>query len=174
MVPAIDASSSLECHLQSTEVWWAGCGRPEKQGSWSPCSSWLPGERNSTQLWLVVKSIYQSSNGRVGKAELWPQEETSWGGQGASCSQKEWRPEAIAHPILERDKPKFLKEPRLAARCCLGLNTCLPVLSHTHSRHTFDPYFPLSSPVPNVAVLLLIPLLGKEASEYSCSHFSEH
>lgn len=42
---------------------------------------------------------------------------------------KELRPGAAARPILEREKRKFLEESTVAARCCLGLDTCLPCVA---------------------------------------------
>ena len=60
----------------------------EKPGSGSSCSNWLPGERKSTQLQLVVKSVCRSSSGRVGGAELWPPEAASGERGGALLLEK--------------------------------------------------------------------------------------
>lgn len=61
-----------------------------------------------------------------------PKRQPAGGGRGHPALRKEFIPEAFAHFILERDKRKFLEEPKPADRCCLGLNTCLPcVVTHT-------------------------------------------
>ena len=51
---------------------------------WTRLFHWLPGEKKSTQLQMVVKSICQRSNVRVGRAELWPREAASQPGKGGS------------------------------------------------------------------------------------------
>lgn len=60
-----------------------------------------------------------------------PRRQPAGGGRGHPALTKEFRPEAFAHFIVERDKPKFLGEPKSADRCCLGLNTYLPFVA-TH------------------------------------------
>lgn len=42
---------------------------------------------------------------------------------------KEVRPGAVAHPIIERGRRKFLEESTPAARYCLGLDTCRPCVA---------------------------------------------
>lgn len=67
---------------------------------WMPLFHWLPGERKSTQLQLVVKSICQRSNVRVGRAELWPREAASQTGKGGSVLLSWKRAEASSRPPL--------------------------------------------------------------------------
>lgn len=162
----------LSAYCGGMEVWqglWAGYGRHTLK---PPCS-WLPGgeELYSAAITVGVRSIGQPFNGEWAALSLAP------GGsqlcrEGLCALQEELQSAAITYPISERDKLRILQETELAARLCLGPNTCLPCATHTQWA-----YSELSSSMllqHPMAAEPSIALLGKEAAEHNLLHLSQN